>query len=72
MDYVKPQSAKGKPEREWASPDDYQLDLSRLLERIASQQARIARVRYELSPDISFTDSNLPTNWQPLGFDQPM
>lgn len=72
MDYVKPQSANGKPEREWASPDDYQLDLSRLLERIASQQARIARVRYELSPDISFTDSNLPTNWQPLGFDQPM
>jgi CRISPR-associated protein Csh2 len=71
MDYVKLQAAHGKPERTWASPDDYQVDLSRLLERLDGQHARIARVRYEVSPDLCFTGSGLPADWQPLGFDQP-
>lgn len=72
MDYVKLQAASGKPERAWASPDDYRLDLSRLLERISSQQARIAQVRYELSPDIGFAGPSIPAGWRPLGFDQPV
>jgi CRISPR-associated protein Csh2 len=72
MDYVKLQAAGGKPERAWASPDDYRLDLSRLLERISSQQARIAQVRYELSPDIGFAGPSIPAGWRPLGFDQPV
>lgn len=72
MDYVKLQAADGKPERTWASPDDYRLDLSRLLERISSQQARIAQVRYELSPDIGFAGPGIPAGWRPLGFDRPV
>jgi CRISPR-associated protein Csh2 len=71
MDYVRLQAANGKPERAWASPDDYQVDLSRLLERFAGQAARIARVRHEVSPDLSFSGPGLPADWQSFGFDQP-
>lgn len=70
MDYVKLQAANGKPERIWASPDDYRVDLSRLLERFAGQRKRIAQVRYEVSPDLSFSGEGLPADWNPLGFDQ--
>lgn len=71
MDYVKLQAATGKPERAWASPDDYRVDLSRLLERLNGQRARIAQVRYELSPDLQFLGVGIPGDWRPLGFDQP-
>lgn len=70
MDYVKLQAADGKAERTWASPDDYRVDLSRLLERLDGQRARIARVRCEVSPDLCFTGAGLPVDWQPLGFDR--
>jgi CRISPR-associated protein Csh2 len=70
MVYVKLQAVNGKPERTWASPDDYRVDLSRLLSRLDGQSARIARVRYEVSPDLSFNGDGLPANWLPLGFDQ--
>lgn len=72
MDYVKLQAVDGKAERTWASPDDYRVDLSRLLERLDGQRARIARVRCEVSPDLCFTEAGLPADWQPLGFDRPM
>lgn len=71
MDYVKLQAAHGKPERAWATPDDYRVDLSRLLERLDGQRARIAQVRHEVSPDLGFTDPGLPADWRPLGFDRP-
>ena len=72
MDYVKLQAVDGKAERTWASPDDYRVDLSRLLERLDGQRARIARVRCEVSPDLCFSEAGLPADWQPLGFDRPM
>jgi CRISPR-associated protein Csh2 len=72
MDYVKTQAMDGKPERSWASPDDYRLDISRLLERIKGQQSRIARIRYEASPDIYFTEgASIPVNWESLRLDSP-
>lgn len=71
MDYVKLQAAGGKPERAWASPEDYRMDLSLLLERLDGQRARIAQVRYELSPDLQFVGAGIPVDWRPLGFDRP-
>lgn len=68
MDYVKLQPTTKKPERAWASPNDYRVDLTRLLERIHGQRARIATVHYEMSPDITLI-SALPTNWLCLKFD---
>lgn len=72
MDYVKLRAANEKPERTWASPDDYLVDLSRLLDRLGSQNARITRVRCECSPDLRFTDPGIPKTWQPLSFDSPV
>jgi CRISPR-associated protein Csh2 len=71
MDYLKLQASTDKAERAWASPDDYLLDPSRLLERLDGQRARIAQVRYEASADLRFAAPGLPAHWCPLGFDQP-
>ncbi|MEN8217842.1 MAG: type I-B CRISPR-associated protein Cas7/Csh2 [Pseudomonadota bacterium] len=70
MDYVQMQPANEKEEKAWASPNDYLLDLSRLLERLDGQKSRIAKVRYEKSPDIQIK-KDVPNHWTPLGFDTP-
>lgn len=71
IDYVGTLGADDRLASHWASPDDYRLDISRLLERLAGQQARIARVRYELSPDIRFAGPGIPLDWVALGLDTP-
>lgn len=72
MDYVKLSASDGKPEREWASPEDYRLDLSLLLERLDAQWERIERIRYDFSPDITFGQGQeIPLGWERLCFDHP-
>ncbi len=72
IDYVCLAAATGRPEREWAGPDDYCVDLSRLVERLGGQSDRIARVRFDLSPDLQFVAGGEPAaGWAPLGFDAP-
>ncbi len=72
MDYIKLLPATGKPEPEWASPRDYRLDLSLLNQRLEGQQPRIAQIRCEISPDITFADAGgAGKDWQLLGFDTP-
>ena len=39
---------------EWASPDDYVIDLTKLAERLKSQAPRIARLDFCVSPDVTF------------------
>lgn len=71
IDYVRPlKPSNGKEPKEWASPDDYLLDLSRLWQRIDSQKSKISKVRYELSPDMQLTDSNHVSGWESLGIDK--
>lgn len=53
MDYVSLDPVNGKTEKEWSSPADYSIDLSKLSERIAQRRDKIARIRYCISPDIS-------------------
>lgn len=55
MDYVSLDPANGKPEKEWSSPADYSVNLSKLSERIAQKRNKIARIRYCISPDIVTT-----------------
>ncbi len=64
-DYVKMNSTNGKDEKEWASPEDYKLDLSLLIKRLEEQNNRIEVVRCAKSPDIQYTEA-LPTTWQAL------
>jgi len=62
-DYAKMVAANSKEEKEWASPEDYKLDLTLLVERLKEQEPRISRVRYAQSSDIQFMDS-LPEVWE--------
>ncbi|MBT9138328.1 MAG: hypothetical protein DDT31_00880 [Syntrophomonadaceae bacterium] len=62
-DYVKMVATNDKKEKEWASPEDYELDLSLLIKRLKGQKSRIETVRYAKSPDIQFTE-DLPSDWE--------
>jgi len=64
-DYVKMVAANNKTEKEWASPEDYKLDLSLLIKRLGEQKNRIETVRYAKSSDIQFAE-DLPSGWQDL------
>ncbi len=62
-DYVKMVAANGKKEKEWASQEDYKLDLTLLIKRLNEQKDRISKVRYASSSDIQFTEC-LPSKWE--------
>jgi len=62
-DYVKMDASSGKKEKEWASTEDYKLDLSLLIVRLKEQKNRIDMVRYAKSSDIQFKE-DLPKDWQ--------
>lgn len=64
-DYVKLAAVNGKPEKSWASPQDYQVDLQVLLDRLGTQQDRVAKVKFAQSPDIQFMQE-LPKDWEAL------
>jgi len=66
-DYVKNKmvATNGKPEKEWASPEDYKLDMSLIVKRLEEQKNRIETVRYAKSSDIQFA-KDLPSDWQDL------
>jgi len=64
-DYVKLQAANGKKEVEWSSPADYRVDLALLAKRLAEHTNKIERIRYCVSPDVSFAENaGIPTTWQ--------
>jgi len=67
-DYVKMVAANSKDkkdEKEWASPEDYKLDMSLIVKRLEEQKNRIETVRYAKSSDIQFA-KGLPSEWQDL------
>jgi len=67
-EYVSLRSQNALPEKEWAGPADYEVDLSLLLERVGWQAEKIDQVRFCLSPDLAITQA-LPEDWQNLEFD---
>lgn len=74
-DYVSLTATSGKPEKQWASPADYGVDLALLGDRLRSVAAKIARVEYCVSPDIQLNPRldrfELPAGveWIDLDFD---
>jgi CRISPR-associated protein Csh2 len=54
MDYLdlKDRTNNAKQPHEWASPDDYIFDLTRLIKRLEPQAPRIQRIEYGTSPDV--------------------
>jgi CRISPR-associated protein Csh2 len=54
-DYIKLKTRNSKADKEWSSPDDYTMDVSRLLERLGQQATRIARLEVCQSPDVTLS-----------------
>lgn len=67
-DFITLESVSGKPEKEWAGPGDFKINLSTLLERIESRKTFIEKVDYCVSSDIHFTQA-LPQTWKQLDLD---
>ena len=64
-DYMKLQAVNAKPEKAWASPADYKIELSTLIERINGQEAKIEKIRHDKSSDIQIA-GDIPKNWVTL------
>lgn len=64
-DYVRLQAIDGKPEKVWASPKDYKIDLNTLIKRIEGRKDLMARIRYDKSPDVNFVQK-FPADWKCL------
>lgn len=64
-DYVKLIPTGDKPEKAWADPDDYRIDLEKLIQRVGEQSGRIGRVRWDKSPDAGIKGA-IPDGWEPL------
>lgn len=79
-DYVKLTASNGKAELDWASPEDYNIDLSTLTQRLEHQKSRIERIRYCVSPDAVVSPAPVPEEWAKrfacavtdLAFDDPL
>ncbi len=61
-DYVRLKGANGKDEKAWASPLDYEVDLSVLGDRVEKQRPRVERVRFGMSEDLRLAH-RLPGDW---------
>ncbi|MDQ7826161.1 MAG: type I-B CRISPR-associated protein Cas7/Csh2 [Candidatus Eremiobacteraeota bacterium] len=62
-DYIKMKAVNNKDEKEWAGPEDYTVDLSKLFSRLEERKDKTAKIRYACSPDIRFIPE-LPDGWQ--------
>lgn len=70
QDYVKAVALNSKEEKEWDSPNDYHLDISLVLERLAKYDDKIEKISYQISDDIQITGV-IPENgkWENLNLD---
>ncbi len=69
IDYVRPEAATGKQAKEWSSPEDYVINISKLHEHVNRQLSKIKKVRYEISPDITLNETSYLSSWEKLGID---
>lgn len=65
QDYVRLLPQNDKDEKEWAGPDDYKVDLEKLIKRVTGGMDRIEKIEIAYSPDLNF-HQELPKEWQKL------
>lgn len=66
LDYITVQPKGDIPESDLSGPQDYQLDCSKLVERLSCDQ--VESVRVATHPDVEFVDA-LPKTWKQISFD---
>lgn len=64
-DYVRLVPQGNKPEKEWSQPEDYFIDIGRLITCIEGQAKRVEQISIAYSSDIAFNHP-IPQNWQTL------
>lgn len=64
-DYVKLIPVNAKPEKIWASPSDYRVDLQQIINLLEKNKDRIRRIRLALSDDLR-VNQDLPASWEPF------
>ena len=68
-DYVYLEGKVGKDQNEWASPDDFLLDLSKLQTRLKQHADKIEKVSYCISPDVGLVGEKVDDSWVNLAID---
>ena len=69
QDYVKLLPSSGKPGKKWSSPEDYEVDISIILERINKFSDKIEKISYEKSDDCKLKQE-IPSAWERLHIDK--
>lgn len=58
LDYVSVESANGRAEEEWSSPDDYRVSLKKMRNRLERYSHHVERVEFCVSPDITLSEED--------------
>jgi len=69
IDYVRLVPTNGIAENQWDSPFDYRLDLSLLIRRINQYRHCIAKVEFDIDPDMRLT-TPIPEDWEFMNLEQ--
>lgn len=69
LDYVELVPTNGIPENQWTSPFDFRLDISLLIRRINQYKHCIAKVEFNIDPDMRLT-TPIPDDWEFLNLDE--
>jgi len=62
LDYVATRAKNGLGERDWQSPFDYTLDISKLVERVQQYAHCIEKVEFDVHPDMTLSPK-IPSDW---------
>lgn len=68
-DYVQLVPKNAKEEKAWSKTSDYQINLSKLVDRIQTQAQHIEKVRYAQSLDVQLVET-LPSEWAELKIEE--
>ncbi|MBF0499821.1 MAG: type I CRISPR-associated protein Cas7 [Candidatus Riflebacteria bacterium] len=72
-EYLRLEPIGDKPEKAWSSPQDYRINMRKLVERLIAQDNRIEEVRFSKSPDITlaleFPEGGWKGGWKNMDFD---
>ncbi|TSA23657.1 type I-B CRISPR-associated protein Cas7/Csh2 [bacterium] len=68
QDYVKLLPATNKGEKEWQSPEDYEVDISKLLDKLKMFNSKVKKITYEISDDCNLKQT-IPSDWGQMNID---
>ena len=68
QDYVKLLPLTNKDEKEWNSPEDYEVDISKLLDKLKKYNSKVKKITYEISDDCNLKQT-ISSEWGKMNID---